>query len=236
MRALGIVHQRDSGPGVFAEAIDAADGELDAWHIAETDTPPADPLGYDVVFSFGGAMNVDEEDRHPWLRDEKRLLADLLRRGTPLMGVCLGAQLLSEAANGTPRRARETEIGWYEVEVTEAGAEDPVVGPLAPRFEAFEWHSYETGLPADAIVLARTPVCAQAYRLGERAWGIQFHAEVSVADAMSWIRTYRADPDAVRLGIDPAALRAETEPRMESWNQLGRELCERFLAVAGCRS
>lgn len=234
MRGLAIVHQRDSGPGVFAEAIDAAGGELDRWHIVETDTPPADPLGYDAIFALGGAMNVDEEDRHPWLRTEKRLLGELLGSGMPLMGVCLGAQLLSEAAGGAPRRAREPEIGWYEVEVTDAGAEDPVIGPLAPRFEAFEWHSYETGLPADALVLARTPICDQAYRLGERAWGIQFHAEVAADDALGWIEHYDVDPDAVRLGIDPVAFHAETEPRIEAWNQLGRELCERFLAaVAG---
>jgi len=216
---------------VFAEAIEAAGGQLERWHIVETDEPPANPLGYDIVFSFGGAMNVDQEERHPWLREEKRLLAELLERGTPLMGVCLGAQLLSEAAGGAPRRAREPEIGWYEVEVTDAGAEDPLIGPLAPRFEAFEWHSYETGLPVDAVVLARTPVCAQAYRLGERAWGIQFHAEVSATDALGWIQHYHVDPDAVRLGIEPAAFRAESEPRIAAWNQLGRDLCARFLAA-----
>ncbi len=232
MRGLAIVHQRDAGPGVFAEAVDAAGGELDLWQIAETDAPPADPLAYDAVFAFGGAMNVDEEDRHAWLRLEKRLLSELLARGKPVMGVCLGAQLLSAAAGGRPGRAREPEIGWYEVEVTDAGAEDSVIGPLAPRFEAFEWHGYETGLPADAVVLARSPVCAQAYRLGERAWGIQFHAEVTRADADKWVSEYREDPDAVRIGLDPEALKAETAAKIDAWNCFGRELCGRFLDAA----
>jgi len=231
MRALAIAHQRDSGPGVFAEAISSAGAELDVWQIVETDVPPADPLGYDAVLSLGGAMNVDEEDRHPWLRAEKQLLRELLGRETPLMGVCLGAQLLSEAGGGSPRRASESEIGWYEIEITAAGAEDPVIGPLAPAFEAFEWHSYECGLPADALVLARSPVCAQAYRLGERAWGIQFHAEVSAADAAHWIEQYHVDPDAVRLGIEPAVLGPVTSARIGAWNELGRRLCERFLAA-----
>ncbi len=122
MRALAIVHQRDSGPGVFAEAIDAAGGELDRWHIVETGSPPADPLGYDMVFSFGGAMNVDQEERHPWLREEKRLLGELLRRGTPLMGVCLGAQLLADAAGAEVKKLVVPEIGWYDVELTPEAA------------------------------------------------------------------------------------------------------------------
>jgi GMP synthase (glutamine-hydrolysing) len=231
MRTLAIAHQRDAGPGVFA-APARRRGELDLWRIAEAPAPPADPHGYDAVLTFGGAMNVDEEDRHPWLHAEKQLLGELLAAGTPLLGVCLGAQLLSEAAGGSATRAREPEIGWFAVEVTAAGAEDPVIGPLAPRFEAFEWHSYECGLPDHAAVLARTPVCAQAYRVGETAWGIQFHAEVATADVEKWISGYRQDPDAVRIGIDPERLRAQTAERLAAWQRLGRDLCARFLEAA----
>jgi GMP synthase-like glutamine amidotransferase len=82
------------------------------------------------------------------------------------------------------------------------------------------------------VVLARSPVCAQAFRVGDAAWGIQFHAEVSRADALDWITEYHVDPDAVRIGIEPARMRAETEPRMEAWNELGRGLCSRFVAAA----
>jgi GMP synthase (glutamine-hydrolysing) len=122
------------------------------------------------------------------------------------------------------------------VEVTPEGRDDPVIGPLAPAFEAFQWHSYEVPLPPDAVALAQSPVSLQAWRAGEVAWGIQFHAEVSAADAEHWIDDYRSDPDAVRIGLDPEALRAETRPRMEAWNQLGRELCVRFLDVAAART
>ena len=103
MRTLAISHQRDAGPGVFAEAIAAAGHELDLWHIAETDQPPADPLGYGAVMTFGGSMHADHTDRHPWLFPEKELLARLLEAGVPLLGVCLGSQLLAEA--GGRRRA-----------------------------------------------------------------------------------------------------------------------------------
>jgi GMP synthase (glutamine-hydrolysing) len=230
MRLLAISHQRDAGPGVFGEAIAGAGHQLDHWHRAETGEPPRDPFAYDGVLTFGGAMNADQELEHEWLDDEKALLGDLVRRRMPLMTVCLGAQLLAEAAGGRAVRAAEPEIGWFDVEVTADGADDPVIGALAPRFEAFEWHSYECALPDDAVVLARTPVCAQAYRLGESAWGIQFHAEVSAANAADWIDDYRSDEDAVRIGVDPAALRAETDAKIPAFNRLGRDLCARWLA------
>ena len=230
MRTLAIVHQRDAGPGVFTEPIRAR-GELDLWYRAETDEPPADPRSYDAVMSFGGSMHADHDDLHPWLADEKALLCELLERGMPLLGVCLGAQLLSEAAGGTASRGREPEIGWLEVGVTEAGFGDPLLGPLAPAFEAFEYHSYECGVPEHATVLACTSVCAQAYRLGEAAWGIQFHAEVSAADVERWIGETRTDPDALGIGVDTEALREQTRLRLGEWNQLGRELCDRFLAT-----
>jgi GMP synthase (glutamine-hydrolysing) len=232
VRALAIVHQPDAGPGVFAEAFAERGDQLDSWEIAEGAGPPADPRTYDAVLSFGGAMNAHQEEEHSWLRFEKDLLAELLGRGMPLMGVCLGAQLLAEAAGATPRRASHPEIGWHEVEVTPQGAEDPLLAPLAPRFTAFQWHSYEAPLPPGATALARSAVCLNAYRIGEAAWGIQFHAEVSAADAEYWIADYRSDPDAVRIGIDPEALRGQTRAAICDWSRLGREVCGRFIDAA----
>lgn len=231
MRTLAISHQRDAGPGVFAEAVIAAGHDLDFWHIAESPAP-ADPRAYDAVMTFGGAMHPDQGAQHPWLEPEVELLAALIERQVPLLGVCLGSQLVARAAGGEVARASEPEIGWHPVELTPAGEADPVLGPLAPGFEAFSWHSYEGRPPAEAVVLAVSPVCVQAYRLGDAAWGIQFHAEVSAADASAWIDDYEADPDAVRIGVDPVALAAETRPRIAAWNDLGRELCGRFLARA----
>ena len=232
MRVLGIVHQRDAGPGVFATAIREAGAELDEWTLAERPQPPADPLGYDAVFTLGGAMNVDEPERHGWLAEEGALLRELLAREVPLLGLCLGGQMVAQAAGATPRRARRPEIGWHPVEVTEEGREDPLLGPLAPGFEAFQWHSYEFPLPPGAVPVARSEVCLQSARIGTRAWAVQFHPEVSHADALHWIDDYRSDPDAVRIGLDPGALRAETEAKIGAFNELGRELCRRWLALA----
>jgi GMP synthase (glutamine-hydrolysing) len=234
MRVLAVVHQRDAGPGVFADAVRARGAALDTWLPAEADSPPGPPETYDAVMVFGGAMHADHEHAHPWLRDVKSLLRELLAREAPLLGVCLGAQLLAEAAGATPRRAHTPEIGWYEIEVTPEGAADPLLAPLAPRFTGFQWHSYEFPLPAGATPLARSEVCLQAFRLAN-AVAIQFHAEVTRVDAEAWIDDYRSDEDAVRIGVDPQDLRRLTEAAIAGWNSLGRGVCDRFLATVAAR-
>jgi GMP synthase-like glutamine amidotransferase len=231
VRVLAIVHQHDAGAGVFGDALRAGGAEIVEW--VPADAPPPEIGGLGAALTFGGAMHADQERANPWLRAEKYLLAELLRREVPLLGVCLGAQLLSEAAGGSPRRASEPEIGWVHVELTAEGREDPLTGALPERFHALEWHSYEAGPPANATILARSPVCVQAYRLENgRAWGIQFHAEVTSVDVNTWLDSYDSDEDAVRIGLDPEALRAQTEPRLRDWNELGRGIAERFLAQA----
>jgi GMP synthase (glutamine-hydrolysing) len=236
VRVLAIVHQPDAGPGVFADAIRGTGALLDCWRPPEGDPAPRDPGEYDAVLSFGGAMNADQESRHPWLAEEKALLARLLEHDVPVLGVCLGAQLLAEAAGASARRAREPEIGWYAVEVTDAARTDPLLAPLAAGFDALEWHSYEAALPPGAVALASSPVCLQAYRIGDVAWGIQFHAEVTLQDFERWLDDYRNDADAVRIGIDVDGLRSVTRSRIAAWNDLGRGLCERFVRVAAERA
>ncbi len=233
MRALAIVHQEDAGPGVFAAAILAAGAELDTWLLPTEAEPPADPLGYDAVLTLGGAMHADQTDRHGWLAQERELLRELLERERPLLGLCLGAQLLAGAAGAPAHRAARPEIGWHRVELTAEGGADPLLGSLAPGFEAFQWHSYEFPLPPGAVALARSEVCLQAARIGSAAWALQFHPEVSAGDARRWIEDYRSDEDAIAIGVDPAALAAETEAKIGSFNELGRDICRAWLGIAG---
>jgi GMP synthase (glutamine-hydrolysing) len=231
VRALAIVNSRDAGPGVFAETMTSRGVELETWVPAEAPAPPGlSPFA--ALLAFGGPMHADQEDANPWLGTEKRALAEALDRELPILAVCLGAQLLAEAAGAIARRAAEPQIGWRQVDVTAAGTADPLIGPLAPSFEAFQWHSYEVPPPPGAVELAHDPVCLQAYRIRERAWGIQFHAEVTRGDVEGWIRDCHSDPDAVRIGIDPDELRGDTLPRIADWNRLGAGLCERFLDAA----
>lgn len=229
MRILSIVNHENARAGVFGELPDT---ELVDWMPSADGTAPALDA-FEAVMVFGGAMHVDQESAHPWLRVEKALIREALERGTPLLGVCLGSQLVAEVAGARPRRAATPEIGWRRVEVTDEGRADPLLGPLAPSFEVFQWHSYEAPLPPGAAALATNPACLQAFRVAERpAWGVQFHAEVTAPDIGSWLDEFGDDEDAVATGLDPEAIRAETERRIGAQNELGRELAGRFVAAA----
>jgi GMP synthase-like glutamine amidotransferase len=228
VRALAIVYQSDAGPGLFTEAMRGRGLELEEWLVPERPEPPRELSEYAAVLTFGGAMHADQDDKHPWLRPQKELLAALVEDGTPTLGVCLGAQILASAAGAAPRRLPDPEIGWLDVELTAEGAADPLFSSLPKSFIAFEWHSYEFPLPPGAAPLAKSPLCLQAFRAGDAAWAIQFHPEVTRAEADQWTRDYRDDEDAVRIGLDPRRLTAETADRIEEWNELGRGLAERF--------
>ncbi len=178
---------------------------------------------------FGGAMHVDQEDRHGWLRDERLLLRRLLADEVPVLGVCLGGQLVTKALQGHVRRMPSAEIGWSIVELTPEADSDPVFAGLPERFPAFQWHHYRFELPEGAVPLARNEQCLQAYRAGVAAWAIQFHAEVTRESAVEWLSTHGAEEDGT---LDVPRLLEDTEERIEAWNAFGRELCARFLAVA----
>ncbi len=222
MRVLALTHGPSVGPGVFADSVRAGGHELVEHQLPVEGAPSVDA---DAIVVLGGAMHPDEEERHGWLRPELAYLGRQLERGTPLLGVCLGSQLIARAAGARVFQSSEPEVGWLPVEVTAEGTADPVAAALPQRFDAFQWHHYTHDLPDGAVELARSPVCTQAFRLG-RAWGVQFHPEVRAEQVESWLAE---DPDDV---ADPAALRAATRERIADWNELGRRLCAAFLASA----
>lgn len=236
MRLLAIENEADAGIGVFAEPVTARGWELETWRPADDPDPP--PLDrFAGIVPLGGAINVGQVDEHPWIEAEIAFLASALDAGSPLLGVCLGSQMLAAAAGSTPVRASRPEIGWFDVELTDAGRADPLLSAMPTRFEAFQWHSYEAPLPPAGLALARSPVCLQAYRVGTSAWGIQFHAEVELRSALDWTADHNTDPDFVRIGLDPDTLVSQIHDRAPAWNQLGVALCDRFCEiVAGAAS
>jgi GMP synthase (glutamine-hydrolysing) len=184
---------------------------------------------YGAVLVFGGAMHADQDERHPWLREENLFLQRLLMLHMPVLGVCLGAQLLAKAALAPVYRAGSPEVGWVDVELTSDAADDPVFSRLPPRFDAFQWHFYTYDLPGGAVELATSEICTQAFRLGDSAWGIQFHAEVTLPQVEGWLERLdeREEP------VDPPARLAElTRTNIDGWNELGRTLCGSFVEVA----
>ena len=228
MNVLSVIHGEKVRAGVFGDVVREHGHALEEWSLA-WGTPPPRPLeDYGAVLVFGGAMHADQDDQHPWLREENGFLQRVLGAELPVLGVCLGAQLLAKAAGAAVTRLPEPEIGWHAVELAPAAEADEVVGALPERFDAFQWHYYGYGVPAGGVELARSPACSQAFRLGECAWGVQFHPEVTLGQVEGWL----AEEDR-ETPIPREQLAAETRERIGEWNELGRTLCAFFLASAG---
>ena len=221
MKVLAVIHSDEAGPELFTEVL-AEDGhELVVWDIRTQGAPPQD---VDAVMVFGGDQNVGEEVEHPWLHEEYDALRRWVDGGMPLLGVCLGAQTMAHALGAKVAPGRETLAGFYETTLTEAGAADPVMGVLPHRFEAFNANAYTFEAPPGATLLAEGPVL-QAFRIGEKAWALQFHPEIRRDHVLTWF----ADDTTPRT---PEEISAQLDEKLEQWQELGRRLCRAFLAQA----
>ena len=226
MRVLCVTHGPTVPGGVFDEAVATAGHALERW-LAPDGGPPDEPARFDAVMVFGGSQHPDQDDRFAWLAREEEFLQGVLAEKIPVFGVCLGAQMLARAAGARVGPASAPEIGWLDVALTPDGADDPVLGVLPPQATLFQWHHYTFDVPPGGVELARSPVCPQAFRLDSPAWGIQFHAEVTLEMLTAWSEE---DPD--DLPMPAEALRSESERRIVRSNELGRALADAFLREA----
>jgi GMP synthase (glutamine-hydrolysing) len=226
VHVLAVLHGQDAGAELFGPLVAEAGHRLDEWSF-EWGSPLPQPLeAYGAVLVFGGSMHPDQDDLHPWLRDELDWLRQLLERPVPTLGICLGSELLAQAAGASVGRLAKPEIGWSQVALTEVGRVDSIMSVLPERFTALQWHSYGHELPAGAVALAENAASLQAFRLGKTWWGVQFHPEVTEPQLERWMAD-ESDPPP-----DREAMRAETRRRIGGWNELGRRLCRAFLAAA----
>jgi GMP synthase (glutamine-hydrolysing) len=147
--------------------------------------PAPNPDDYAGLIFMGGPMSVN--DPLPWLAREMRWIERAVRRGQPVLGVCLGAQLIAKALGARVYRNPVKEVGWFEIEFTPAAARDRLFAGAEPRELVLQWHGETFELPAGAVHLAFSDACRhQAFRLGESAYGLQFHLEVTPAMIADW--------------------------------------------------
>jgi GMP synthase (glutamine-hydrolysing) len=171
-------------------------------HPVEVDEgePLPDWREFQAIVAMGGPMGAYEDEAHPWLVAEKRLIAEAVHAGLPYFGACLGVQLLAASLGASVHPGHGPEVGLLEVERTAAGDADPVASLLPARFTTLQWHGDTFDLPEGAVSLFSSPMYPnQGFRYGPVAYGIQFHLEVDEAMADAWARVpaYRSAAEAV---------------------------------------
>jgi GMP synthase (glutamine-hydrolysing) len=189
---------------------------------------------YRGLIVLGGPMNVEDHAHRHHLRTEMLAIERMLEQGKPVLGICLGAQLLAHVLGAPVQRHHQPEIGWYPLRTTDAGRSDPVLAPLGEEAPVFQWHSYSFELPQGATHLARTDGCeSQAFRYGDNAYGFQFHLEMDEPLIERWLANpgYRAD--LAELEGDEHAIRAQTHQHIAAMQANAHEVFNRFLDTVG---
>ncbi|MFI1443620.1 type 1 glutamine amidotransferase [Streptomyces fructofermentans] len=225
-RVLAVRNAARSGPGRLPAWLGAED--IEVLEVAGADAPDrAD--GFDGVLLLGGGLLPDDDTSAPWLPSQRALALRAVEDGVPLLGICLGAQVLALAAGGSVRGAHgEPERGSCTVDLRAEAATDPLFRDLPSRFPVIQNHRDQiTALPPGAVHLAGSDACpVQAFRLGACAWGVQFHPEAGAERLSRWDEAALADE-----GVDLAGLRARAEAVEPESARAARRLVAGFAAV-----
>jgi GMP synthase-like glutamine amidotransferase len=232
VRILTLVHQDNCGPGVFAEAAAETGAELVEWRIAEDTPEPEGP--FDAVLALGGAPLPDADEG--FILEEVAVLRRSVGDGLPLLGVCLGAEVLARALGAHVGPIALPEYGWHDIELDPEVAADPVLAGLGREsVTAFMAHWYGFDLPDGAVALARTPTSLHAFRYSDRVWGFLFHPEVTGEDIVDWMRKRVALGEGITSSFErdtPAREVLDRTPgEIGRWNEEGRTIFRRFVDV-----
>lgn len=228
MRTLIIQHDHDGYPGALLAPIEAA-GEVVRWETyVDPERPDLD--GITAIVSLGGTAHPDQDHAEPWLAAELDVLEEALDTGVPILGVCLGGQLLARAAGGSIGKVEQPEVARFaDVGLLADAADDLLLAGMPRPFFGFEWHWYGFQAPPGATLLARNDSTQQAFRVQNRAWGLQFHIEVTAATLAEWAD---AAPDTIEEFGGRGRFDKAVETFIGQSEEAAKELAERFMVVA----
>jgi len=194
---LIIKHISIEGPGTIADFFEKRQVPLDIIELGDGESLPRDMNDIDAVIVLGGPMNVYEEDKCPFLKPEDQFLKEVIKEEIPLLGICLGSQLIAKASGAEVKKAPVKEIGWSMVQMKDEGQFDPLFEGIDDFLAVFQWHHDTFDLPLGAKLLSTSKECPhQAFKLGKNIYGLQFHIEVTKPIIESWIKKYFKVEDA----------------------------------------
>lgn len=187
------------------------------------------PATFDALIVMGGPMNIYEHDAHPWLVPEKALIRAAIDAGRPVLGICLGSQLIADTLGGPVTRNAHNEVGWFDVTLNRAGRADPLFAGWPERFAAFHWHGDTFAIPPGAETLMSSEACVnQGFVWNRCVVGLQFHLEVTAADARVWFE--HEQPPPARYVQTPEVI-LEDLSRFALNNRLMLQLLDRWRAA-----
>jgi GMP synthase (glutamine-hydrolysing) len=188
---------------------------------------------YHGLVVLGGPMSANDNAAHPHLDYEKDAIAEAIRLQLPVLGICLGAQLIAASLGGRTRQGEAPEFGWSQASPTAAGEDDPLIGHFEGTENIFQWHSDTFTLPADCVHLARSTSCEfQAFRYADSVYGLQFHLEANAALIRRWLGTPQQLADFERCGqaLDAHKISIETRSYMPRAARLSAAVFGEFIA------
>lgn len=230
---LIIQHMACEGSFAIGAALSSAGITVDTRNVFAGDGLPVDVSMFDGLVVMGGPMSAISDEGFATRASEIDLISDALDRGTSTLGVCLGAQLLAVAAGGSVIVGDAgPEIGWGAVDLTEEADADPLLGGVPSRLTVLHWHGDTLDVPAGATRLASSPKYPnQAYRVGGRAWGLQFHVEVDDQAVRGFLDAF--GDEARAAGQDPEAIARSTRAHLDELAPIRDRICARFAHLVG---
>lgn len=230
---LVVEHEAKAGAGLIGQRIKARSLQMTVSGPDTCRAVPRTAQGYDGVVVLGGSMGPTDDHVAPWLPDTRALIRDCVDAGTPLLAVCLGAQLAATALGGVVEPLTHPEVGTGNIQLTDHGSRDPLLSEVPTNAPALHWHWLHVAqLPPGATVLASSHATAvQAFRVGVKAWAFQFHLEAVHSTARDWASEMTDDLRAI--GLDPNETAAAWEAKAPEAQRVWADVIDRWLNMVG---